>query len=159
MEEPSCTRCGVRPRTSYHPWCRQCKNESQNTWRRKNPQLDECSRCRSESRTHGSQCARCHEEKRTDKKRYNAYSRKSCRKLKRQLHATYGRRCSSCGSTENLHLHHVYGDGDKHRKRCGGAEPSYRELRRRDYPGVVRLLCSRCHKEHHERIRRRSTAA
>jgi len=70
----------------------------------------------------------------------------------------YGRSCTCCGSSENLTIDHVNGDGAQHRRELYG-DPQrgttrfYRWLIRNGFPDGFQTLCHRCNSS------KRSTAA
>ncbi len=155
MEEPVCTRCGSHPHTSYHPWCRPCLNEGQNERRAKRREEGDsrpCNRCGSHPRAYGTtlcvecsrQAARTYYVTNLEKERHRS------RAKYRHVHDTalqgHGDQCDWCGATEDLHLHHINGDGDEHRARCGNFTNTYRDMIRRGFPVDVITVCATCHR-------------
>ena len=57
----------------------------------------------------------------------------------------YGRVCACCGSTENLTVDHVNGDGSAHRAKIGhGSARLYRWLVVNGFPDGFQILCAPC---------------
>lgn len=67
-------------------------------------------------------------------------------RLRAALLAFLGGKCERCGTARDLHVHHVNGDGDEHRKRAGGRIGSYLEILSGAYPReACALVCNGCH--------------
>jgi len=67
-------------------------------------------------------------------------------KLKTQIVAGYGGKCTCCGESEItfLTLEHLNNDGDEHRKQYGGGSGVYRNVIRRSFPKEYTILCYNC---------------
>ena len=80
---------------------------------------------------------------------YPEQARKAYRALRAEAFAHYGERCATCGTADDLNLHHVNGDGVEHRERLGGGVLN--EIRKQGWPSVLVTLCDPCHRaEHHD---------
>lgn len=72
-------------------------------------------------------------------------------KLKAEVIAAYGGVCAQCGSTDDLQIDHVDGDGGEHRRQVTGnhrcTRGLYLWLRRNGFPNEWRMqvLCHGCH--------------
>ena len=72
-------------------------------------------------------------------------SRRSWRRIRREIITAYGSICMCCGETtyEFLAIDHIDGNGAAERRKYGSA--IYRSLRRRGFPKEgYRLLCHNC---------------
>ena len=58
----------------------------------------------------------------------------------------YGGKCKCCGETriEFLTIDHIFGNGNKHRKKVGGGSVFYRWLIKNNLPVGYRVLCYNC---------------
>lgn len=64
--------------------------------------------------------------------------------------AAYGRTCVHCGSSEDLHFHHLEGDGEAHRLRKGGTSAAtWADLKALGFPPVMQPECAQCHRAGH----------
>jgi len=54
------------------------------------------------------------------------YQKKYAKELRQKLVQILGESCAVCKKTENLHIDHIYGGGNKDRKEKGGSLGSYR---------------------------------
>ena len=80
------------------------------------------------------------------------------RKLRRVVEDMLGGCCAKCGKLRGLHIHHIFGDGEEHRKRAGGTRGAYREIRDGIYPlNRVTLLCRTHHDEAEAELRKNRT--
>ena len=92
------------------------------------------------------------------------------RRIKAEAFERYGKVCAVCGEsdTDVLQLHHINGDGGKHRREAGGIDTLYL-LHAEGWPDGIEVLCKDCHKARHkddftpaqrsERARRASLAS
>jgi len=78
-----------------------------------------------------------------------ATQRKHRTELRRQVFAHYGTACACCGSTENLSIDHVDGNGGDHReamwgRRNGGGAQFWRWIVKQGFPPGYQTLCMPC---------------
>lgn len=68
-------------------------------------------------------------------------------KLRNDILTAYGSCCVCCGQDYSAYLEidHINNDGNAHRRNAGGIRNVYRDLRNRNYPPIVQLLCANCH--------------
>lgn len=83
-----------------------------------------------------------------NKDRAKELSKKSYEKLRRECLKNYSNeeiKCACCGEKEYkfLGIDHVYGDGNKHRKKIGRGG-LYQWLRNNNYPKGFQVLCHNC---------------
>ncbi len=73
------------------------------------------------------------------------YSRRLRKIYRTAVFDHYGRSCTCCGTTDNLTIDHINGDGKEHRKEIGrGAIVFHRWLIENDFPPGFQTMCSRC---------------
>jgi len=144
--ENSCSKCRVRPRTSYHPWCRPCLNKGQNARRANHTTTDVCQTCEKRPRAYGATTCYACQPRNRDIKEERVRSREKYRRTRSQVLQGHGDQCEWCGSTENIHLHHINGDGDEHRVLCGNFTNTYRDMIRQAFPVTIIPLCATCHR-------------
>jgi hypothetical protein len=65
-------------------------------------------------------------------------------RLKAAVFAHYGAACACCGSTADLQIDHVNGDGKEHREQVGRGTQMYRWLARNGFPPGFQTLCRKC---------------
>lgn len=84
---------------------------------------------------------------RRDPEKFKEARRTWWRKLRAEMFAAYGSRCSCCGEAEQrfLTLEHVNRDGNEHRARMKGRASAISELRRLGWPrNGYTILCWNC---------------
>ena len=69
--------------------------------------------------------------------------------LRAQVFAHYGTECACCGTTEDLSIDHVNGNGREHREELfgnprGNRDGTYRWLIKMGFPGGFQVLCRPC---------------
>jgi hypothetical protein len=70
---------------------------------------------------------------------------------KHLVFAHYGTSCACCGTTEDLTIDHVNGDGRAHREEIGGAGHAlYAWLVKNDFPTGFQVLCMLCNASKHK---------
>ena len=84
-----------------------------------------------------------------NRERVRESSLRWARDLKAEAFAHYGERCARCGSTDDLHLHHVNGGGNEHRRQVSRGAVLLNDLRKQGWPPVLQTLCGPCHREDH----------
>jgi hypothetical protein len=86
------------------------------------------------------------------KKPFNLLSKseQKARRLRDEVIAAYGGKCSCCGDDNRLHLqlHHVEGGGNKH-LRAEGSTAHFRDAKRRGYPKDYEVRCANCNNSTH----------
>lgn len=146
----TCGQCGVEKTASefwksgvhsygLYPYCKDCAKRKTAEYRRRRDDGDPSYRERDRQRAKEWQLA--------NRKRRNETVLRSLNRLREEVRAAYGGRCSCCGETEPIFLgiDHVNGGGGRDRaenKLFGIA--MYRFLRNRGYPPEFRLLCHNC---------------
>lgn len=151
-----CNKCGeVKPLDQFSPakrmadgrhgTCRACRAERARRHLKENPAARE--RQREYQRNHP-------ESQRAAERRYQEANReKITMRLAGKRQAArdvvfdhYGRACACCGSTENLSIDHVNGDGDAHRTRLRiyTGSDTYRWLIKNGFPEGFQTLCLPC---------------
>ena len=84
-------------------------------------------------------------------------TQRSRNKIRRVVLDHYGSsKCADCGANDDLHLHHVNGDGAAHRRAIGalGAGVAfYGRLVRDGFPDrpPLQVLCGACHAAKHKK--------
>lgn len=141
-ERKTCSRCGEEKAIgSFHRnaakpdgldhYCKSCRSRYEKAHR---PQRRETGRRKAKAwRTKNPEKAR-------------AVTRTYKQKLRKKLIAKLGGKCSTCGTTHRLELHHEGRDGRMHRLRAGGAVGTYLEILKDEYKGRVTLKCKPCHR-------------
>ena len=95
----------------------------------------------------------------SDRASINATRNARRAKNKRRVFEHYGERCACCGTTEDLVIDHVNGDGKEHRAEIGDASHIiYGWLIKNDFPPGFQALCRQCNtsKRGGDRCRRHS---
>lgn len=92
-------------------------------------------------------CAACRGKR--YKENANRYRQNRRRKIRQQIFEHYGHQCHYCGTTDNLQLDHVNGDGSldvwKDGVRHGGTA-AWEQARREGFPNRYQILCRRCNR-------------
>ncbi len=146
-----CTQCGVakpetgefwvlKPSGGAWPWCKECR---QRRW------VDYLNTHRKQVRIRNTNWNRKRRATPEGRARQREIQRKCEAKIKAEMIATYGSKCSCCGITEPefLTLEHVNRDGAAHRKslNSGGGSSVWRDLKKRGWPkDGFTLLCWNC---------------
>lgn len=136
-----CAKCGIeKPVEEFYKsskaggsgqyaYCRPCTLDWQRTWRaakKDDPQWLE-----------------------RERERARVRSLRSRDKLRREVIAAYGGKCSCCDEAtfEFLSLDHVNNDGAQHRRELGanGGTTVMAWARRNGYPPSLQILCHNCH--------------
>lgn len=78
-----------------------------------------------------------------------AIKRRENAELRAKVFRHYGTTCACCGTTENLSIDHVNGNGGDHReelfgRRYGGGHELYRWLVKNGFPAGFQTLCLPC---------------
>jgi hypothetical protein len=86
-------------------------------------------------------------EKRRDKQ--SAYKKRVRAELRLRVFGHYGMQCACCGSTKQLSIDHVNGDGAAHRREIFGSnrmpsESMYRWIIANGFPADLQTLCKPC---------------
>jgi hypothetical protein len=74
-------------------------------------------------------------------------TKKSFEKLKDEVLAAYGNKCSCCGESERdfLTMDHIAGNGAEHRREIGeGSKRLYQFLKKNNFPSGFQVLCYNC---------------
>jgi hypothetical protein len=154
-----CGVCGVRPVEDGKKKCKKCLEHAREYMRKRRQERKAssvCASCKSPI-NEGSYCNVCKEDlKKRNKKLgaeyHRAVAKKSREKLRRDVIAAYGGKCSCCGEDEFVFLavDHIDGGGNQHRKELGGNQRFYAWLRRNEYPSGFQVLCWNCNwAKHH----------
>ena len=128
-------------------WHEHGKADYQRSWRKRNPK-----KCKEYQQ---AQYAKHREKRLAEARAYRALhpalikaQQKAQRtKLKKEVIAAYGAKCSCCGETELVFLtiEHIYHDGKAHRMAVGAGAGMYRDLRRRGFPkNGYTVFCWNC---------------
>jgi hypothetical protein len=137
-----CAKCGEqKPLTEFYPAgerlrarCKACEREYQRQAWAADPE-------------------RSRERKRKAQRRYLAahpeYQKDRWQELKDKVFGHYGRVCVCCGTTENLSIDHLEGDGAAHRTELFGSRNAagtrmYLWLVRNGFPEGFQVLCLPC---------------
>jgi hypothetical protein len=155
-----CPKCGeVKPLTEFNRnrttrdglthWCKECLRETSRRYREANPEA-----VRKAARESMRRAREADPEKfrQADRQRYTAQPERqfaASRRWRERVHAAvfdhYGRACACCGTTENLSIDHVNGDGKQHREELGpDTGRIYRWLIKNGFPDGFQVLCIPC---------------
>ena len=90
-----------------------------------------------------SRCRECtrEQDRKRDPVKHRERSRQRTIKLRAQVFAHYGTACTCCGTTENLTIDHVNGDGKQHPRK---GDSVYRWLIENEFPDGYQALCMSC---------------
>lgn len=151
VSEKRCAKCGeTKPvsefyrnrstRDGIHQECKTCWDARNEKWI-KNNREKYLEMCREKGRRRRA----------ADPEGIKRRKREDYRELKRELFDHYGWECTCCGSTENLTLDHIKGDGAEHRFALtgrpdgkNGGDQVFREIRRKGFPPGYQTLCAPC---------------
>lgn len=95
---------------------------------------------------------RAADDRAVDPDRVRAHSREYFDRVRNLILSHYGRRCACCGSTEDLSLDHMNGDGHERRAalsgnmRHGSGWRTYLFVIREGYPDDYQILCRSCNR-------------
>jgi len=114
-----------KSKDGYGSWCKQCHSNKQLQWHKNHPEQAKLRR---------------------------ALSIDTNRIIALQIYSDGKMCCDLCGESDIdvLCIDHIYGGGNKHRKKCNlhGGESIYLWLRKNCFPTGFRVLCRNCnHKE------------
>jgi hypothetical protein len=83
-----------------------------------------------------------------NRERYTELNRQWRQRTREQVFAHYGTECACCGTSENLTIDHVDGNGAEHRKELFGAQLGgsrfYAWLIKQGFPVGYQTLCKSC---------------
>lgn len=81
-----------------------------------------------------------------NKEKRRQEARDHSKKLRVQVFAAYGNKCTCCGESayEFLTLDHVNGNGREHRRQVGKGIAVYQDVIRRGFPADFQVLCYNC---------------
>lgn len=98
-----------------------------------------CPRCSQPTRPGKTTCAKCSGDA-------SARLAIQYRRIKAEVFAAYGNKCSCCGKTNPafLSLEHKEGGGGKHRRELGGGSAVYKWAKKNNFPDTLTLLCFDC---------------
>lgn len=136
--------------------CKDCRNHATRKARAANAEGERAKEAayRAENREHIRKYARDYaaETYASNPEKFAAASQRSYQKLKNEVLTHYGSSCACCGSTIQLSIDHINGDGAEHREelfgnpRYGGGSGIYTWLRLNDFPPGFQILCKRCNR-------------
>lgn len=155
-----CFTCGeTKPRDAFRrdaskrdgldPNCRDCSNARQRARRLADPEGAR-EQQRQWRRDHPAQARELDRRRNLrDRDKRNAYKRGVRAELRRIVFGHYGMQCTCCGSTEQLSIDHINGDGGAHRKKIFGnnkmpSESMYRWIIANGFPSDLQTLCKPC---------------
>lgn len=69
--------------------------------------------------------------------------RKAQNKIRLDIVNHYGSKCAYCGSTEDLQIDHIEGNGKAHREELGDGATIYYWIKRNNYPTGFQVLCKK----------------
>ena len=160
----TCSKCGeLKPLAEFHRrkasadglqgQCKACQRENG-----QRPEAKERQR-EYEQRPKAKAGRRAYRAANPEKSRASAATYRAANPEKSRAHHTayraealqaYGNRCVGCGTTKNLHFHHVKFDGPAHRREIGGGGAVLAWLRANHFPkGILELRCRGCHARRH----------
>jgi len=151
VTEKTCTQCGLPKLGNHKNWCRSCLAADARARRQADPDTarEAVRRYRAApgSRQKATKAAR--QWRKANPEKVTAAKCRDSARLRDQVFGHYGRSCACCGTTENLSIDHVNGDGAGHReelfgRRHGGGDQFYRWLVKNGFPAGFQTLCLPC---------------